>query len=467
MKRRLLSLIAAAAMSQFAAQAQFSDATDIDDLALIYSGSQNRPDWTKDIFKPYVMHTYPDGTVSWKFDGFLMLDYMKYNANGQIIGFGEIQYGEPSKRSDWEELLETQLGSETGFGCRALDQLVGELIPQLGKPGHKHKVVLNIPIPNNNSQIWGKTDDGTSINLGNWSHKVLAMKWYVDHAVKRWNECAFENIELDGFYLTQEGYWEDAWTSVLAETNRHVHDKGYKAYWIPYYGARNNELWKEYGVDVCYMQPGYYFKLETPIERLPEAINYAWENEMGLEMEFEGINYFYNTNTGERWTEMADNGGLYDYHPEFYQRLVDYIDYFENEFIFDSLPIAYYSGRQAVYDFCTSSNPKDQEVMNRLALLINKRHILSKWDTAPRTAGISDAIVSDPAMAYAVAGGIYLSDEAGENAEIYTTDGSLIFSRKTSSGNRLNYGVTVSCRPGIYIVRCGAKTIKICVSRLH
>ena len=67
---------------------QLSPATDIDDLALIYIGSQNRPEWTKEKFLPYVVHTYPDRTQSWKFDGFLFLDYMMYDENGTTVSLG-------------------------------------------------------------------------------------------------------------------------------------------------------------------------------------------------------------------------------------------------------------------------------------------------------------------------------------------------------------------------------------------
>ncbi len=453
-----LIVAAAVAMPWTAASAQFSEVTDIDDLALIYIGSQNRPDWTKDKFLPYVMHTFPDGTQSWKFDGFLMIDYMMYNDNGKIVGFGEANEEQTSTRVEWERLLDVQLG-EPGHGCHALDELIGELIPSLGAPGHKHKVVFSLPIPDNVLQIWGRLDDGTSMNFANASHKVMAMKWYIDRVIDHWNACGFENLELDGIYFTKEGFWEETWEPILAQTSEYAHQKDLKVYWIPYWNSKNSERWRNYGVDVCYLQPGYYFRLDVPAERLTDAIEYAWDNDMGLEIEFEGMNYKYDPKSGLVSLEMAPNAGLYSHHPEFYQRLVDYIDTFEEEIIFDCKPIAYYSGRQAFYDFGTSSNAKDQEIMNRIALIINRRHVESGWDTAPRTTGIEDAEIADFEIAYAVDGGIYIADQA-DDAIVYTTDGRQISGR---AGERLRYGSTVQCPAGIYIVASRGKSVKVCV----
>ena len=39
-------------LSSLMSYAQFSTATDIDDLALIYIGSQHSPDWKKEIYSP-------------------------------------------------------------------------------------------------------------------------------------------------------------------------------------------------------------------------------------------------------------------------------------------------------------------------------------------------------------------------------------------------------------------------------
>lgn len=167
-------------LSSLMSYAQFSTATDIDDLALIYIGSQHRPDWNKDLFAPYVYHTYPDGTKSWMFDGFLMIEFVAYNELGQQVSFGESAasvFG--AKRKDWERLLHEQLGTYSGNGCRALDNLIDEMIPELGAPGHKHKVVFTLPVAEIKSDIWGEID-GVKLDFTQSADRIKGMKWYAD-----------------------------------------------------------------------------------------------------------------------------------------------------------------------------------------------------------------------------------------------------------------------------------------------
>ena len=103
--------------------------------------------------------------------------------------------------------------------------------------------------------------------------------------------------------------------------------------------------------------------------------------------------------------------------------------------------------------------------MNRLALIINKRHIETGWDTEPRTTGFDDAVIADFEIAYAVDGGIYIADGSGGNVTVHSADGRLIYNRSSAEADiqRLRYGLTVSCRQGVYIVRSGACSVKVAV----
>ncbi len=373
-----LKTMIGALLCTLSASAQYSTVTDIDDLALIYIGAQHRPEWNKETLLPYVMHTYADGSRSWKFDGFLMLEFMRWNNDCKAVCLGEY-IGEPSTQEDWSAMLDQQLGTHTGQGCRALDELIGELIPQLGKPGHKHKIVMNLPTNWTKGEwTWG-TVDGQTIS-GNQREEQI--KWYVDELLRRWDEAGFKNIELDGVYWTKESFHEDK-DEHVRDVNRYIHDKNLLVYWIPYVSAKGRGEWKDWGVDVAYLQPNYYFKEERPISQLEGAIDYSREKNMGLEIEFAGYDYRWNCTTGERTRTEPHNIGLYDIHPNFYQRLVNYIDHFEHGGAFYHQPIAYYSGFQGFYDFQNSGNEKDREIMDRIARIINLRHQASGWDKAP------------------------------------------------------------------------------------
>ncbi len=356
------------------ASAQFSKVTDIDDLALIYIGAQNRPDWNKELFRPYVEHVFSDSTSSWFFDGFIMLEFRRWNKDGVAVNLGESR-AQPSTQQDWADMLDTQLGLDSDTGCKALDQLIGELLPKLGKPSHKHKVVMSIPLNNiKGDWYWGEIDGKTL--TGN--DRVIAMKWYIDLLLDRWHKAGFKNIELDGVYWTKEAYVANE-DEDFKQITAYAKEKGLLNYWIPYRTALGRDKWRDWGIDVAYLQPNYYFKDERPMEWLDSTIDFAKEHGLGLELEFAGYDWSYNISTGERRLVPPANIGLYDINPNYYQRLVDYINHFEQQDVFDTEPVAYYTGFQGIYDFVNSSNQRDRDIIDRLARIIKKRHIASRW----------------------------------------------------------------------------------------
>lgn len=446
MKKLLLSAIAS--LSILSGNAiQFSEATDIDDLTLVYLGAHFHPKWDEATFEEYVVHKFPDGTKSWFFDGFLILDYCIYNDKMQAIDLGEFK-GDPAQRSDWEKLLKVQIGADSGNGLHALDNVIGRFIPELGKPGHKHKVVMGVPVAKVESyKAWGNTGDGEDLDFSKVADRVKAMKWYIDLLLDTWNAQKFKNIELAGVYWVKESFSTPDDQAMVKQVNEYYHQKKLTTYWIPYYAAQGKDKIKEMGIDVAYLQPNYYFNLSTPISQLDSAIDIAWENDMYLEMEF---------------NEKAVLATSKESPDEYRQKFIDYIDHFEEGGVFDSFPVAYYSNDLGVYEFKKSDNNYDQDLINRFATIINKRHIETGWDSAPRFTGISD-ITTDEAdyrIAYAVDGGIFIDNHAGENVAVYSADGRAISLFGASEGH---YGKIINCNPGIYVVRVGQRSIKIAV----
>lgn len=475
-----LYLLATLLCSSLFASAQFSTATDIDDLALIYIGSQHRPDWTKELFEPYVAHTYADGTKSWMFDGFLMIEFLAYNEQGLQVSFGEtVASVQGAKRSDWERLLSVQLGTEDGNGCRALDNIIDDLIPQLGEPGHKHKVVFTLPVAEVKSDIWGEAN-GKQLNFTKIEDRIEGMKWYADLLESEWKKAGFKHLELDGVYWTCESFWGTTETMV-SQVNDYYHSKDMKVYWIPYLTRYTEDSYvgtdqyldvkpnqaaergEAVGVDVTYVQPNYYFRVVSE-KYLQTAIDFAWDHDgMGLELEFEGYNYSWNPTTGVRTKLTPSNIVLYEKSQTFHQRLVDYVDYFEANDVFGFLPLSYYSGFQGFYDLDQSNHPKDKEIAHRLASLINRRHVETGWDTEPRdVASVDEIALDERVLAYGLEGAIYIADAVSDNASIYSLDGKQIYSA-SNAGERLSLGVTVPCQPGVYVVRIGSRSVKVTV----
>lgn len=454
----MLSVMAASAATDPDKYATLSP-DDINDLPLIYIGSNHRSKWDKEILRPYVVHTYPDGHSSWMFDGFLMVEFVLYSEDGtQSFAIdGGWPYGDPANKSHWEYMLEHQLGVETHTGCKAIDELIEDYLPVLGAPNRRHQVVMSLPVPTKATRMWGEIN-GVDMNFEKSEDRIFAINWYIDQVLEKWKEANFKHLDLVGVYWTQEAPDLNGMTGYMAtKVNEYAHSLGLKTYWIPYYQVKDRANWREMNFDVAYTQPNYAFKTNVPYEQLEDAVESSFEYGMGVEMEFEGYN-FTNVN-GSLVKSPSPACGLYDVSPVYWQRVKDYVDVFENHEAFTYMPIAYYAGYQAFYDYETSGNPRDKELMDRMAALMEKRHIETEW-YEPKPAGIDEVEVHDSDIAYGGEGYIYIADGSVGNASVYTLDGRSIY---TADAERLSYGITLPCAPGVYLVQTPRKTVKVMV----
>lgn len=446
-----ISILGLAALAPMSVDAQNFKGGD--DIALIWIGDRHRPDWTKELFTPYIVHTYEDGHKSWFFDGFLFLDSSYLEKDGSVrYTFGEADFT-PSKKEHWELLLQRQMGLETGLGVKALDERIGELKAEMGELTYKHKIVMMTPIPNAKSaRNWGSINN-RELNFEDVNDRVAAISWYVDLMIEKFKEANFQNVELSGIYWLREsveGYAQEDVMATLA--NQYIHSRNLMSYWIPYFTASNIDNSKKLGFDWTYIQPNYVFNMDTPDSQLDQAIENAWSYDIGLEMEFEGkcING-YDGITDTRELVQQWNSSMYDVNPTLYARFKRYIDMFESESCFDAMPLSYYNGYQAIFDFQNSPNPKDRQLLDRLASILEKRHILGGWHEA---SGISEVESEMRLNIYATNGGIFIGSGCPA-ATIYSIDGRVITT--TTAGGES----TVYCDPGIYIVRCGDTSVKV------
>lgn len=103
------------------------------------------------------------------------------------------------------------------------------------------------------------------------------------------------------------------------------------------------------------------------------------------------------------------------------------------------------------------------ELLNRLATILNKRHVESAWDKEP-SAGIDDVKLADRVLAYGLDGAIYIADEGVTGVAVYSVDGKLVYAAGAMQRTAdLEYGITVPCDPGIYVVRVGSRSVKVAV----
>lgn len=385
------------------------------DMALIYQGGTQRPDWTESEIMPYVVHKFADGHTDWWFDSYLFYEF----TNNWAAGFANAYGSRKATKADWEWLLDRIFAKNLSLD--ALDHCIEHQKAIIGDPKFRHKIVLGVCSPIVKQTDWGSLD-GVALDFNVRADQVKATTWYIDQLMDRFSKANYKNIDLVGFY------WIDETTAACGDLPKdiapYIHNLGKRFYWIPYWNAPGFYDWKELGFDVAYQQPNHFFDKTILDNRLVDACRSAKLYGMGLEMEW-------------------DYRALYENTDSYYSRLESYINTFETRGVFDASTIAYYSGTKAILQMYESSSIENTMILDRIA-----NHIL---DRRAKRAGV-DVAERDSVTIYGGEGEILITGNSSI-IKVYDINGRLI-----SENQNL-----VICQAGLYIVNADGKAKKIIV----
>ena len=321
----------------------------ITDLALIYQGGEQRPQWTTERYAPYVSaRDAKNGREQWLFDGFLLIEF----ANGKHGVFEPSPRGKPARKADWLALLERNFA--TNDGVPNLEKVCEDVAERIGPPLRRRQVILTLPEAIAGQTNWGELD-GKALDFRRAADRLQATEWYLDAALQRWKLLAPRQLDLAGFYWVSESFPRS--TNFIPAVAGLVHARHYQFFWIPYWhlgqakGKQAN--WRVLGFDTAWQQPNHFFDPEVPDRRLEEACALAHSNGMGLEMEFDG--------------RMIDR-------PQDFERRFDaYLDAFTAQGVKDTASIAYYEGGGALFRLANSVDPQMRAHYDRIAQFILDR----------------------------------------------------------------------------------------------
>lgn len=252
-------------------------------LCLIYHGQQSRVPWTPRALMPYVCYVDEHGHPrDWLFDSFLFIEFA--TDEGASLHHYRAQARQPSA-DDWTWLADCWFRPNTGL--TGLEQAMAESAPLLGDPERRVKVVISMPIPLAQLRDFGPLErEHQPLDFGLEQHRQQALAWYVNRVLDHWSEHDFAHLELVGFYWLAETIGP-ADHDLVRWTVDHLHQRGYRLYWIPYFGAQGVEGWRELGIDAVMLQPNYFFRENAPLYRLLSAARRAYRAGTGIEIEFD------------------------------------------------------------------------------------------------------------------------------------------------------------------------------------
>ncbi len=318
----------------------------ITDLCLIYNGRpNNKITYNKESLKPYIYYTDGNGKANFLFDGFLLLEIV--GSNGKTMESNP----EMTNMKEWNWYLDQQFKEDVALS--AMDQVLDSLAKTGITPKRKRKIVIGIPTPHQSDKVFG-TVEGKVLKMDNIADRVSAAKWFIDDALRRYEQKGFKHLDLAGFYYNNESAKEDG-DSIIPLVATYLKTKSMTFYWIPYFGGPGAKDWKKLGFDIAYQQPNYFFKKSTvanmPATRVNDAAHYASKYGMALEFEFDD--------------NITDT--LYQ------RKFNEYCDGFKKEQVFEKSPIAYYEGGGTWFRMYKSENDTIQALYRKLSTIIIER----------------------------------------------------------------------------------------------
>lgn len=333
------------------------------DLGLIYAGASDRPKWTAEELRPYIVHKFANGKTDWLFDGFLFIEYHTWRTPDGLFEFIPMPKTEPAMKKQYVAYLDYLFSKDVSLD--ALDKEISALKDSIGDPGFKHKIVLTLFVPRDGQTNWGRLN-GRALDFNKLADKVEAVSWMLNQLVARFNAAQYKNLELIGMYWPYEELRDQAGEFAL-QVSQKVHEKGLKFCWIPWYMAPGSDHWWDYGFDMVYQQPNYFVWPKAEKQQLYDACQRARDYNMGVEFEANTKCLSGNTADGNKPEEYV-------------KRFKAYIDAFKKEGVMTHAPMAYYTDTKLLLQFAQNPTKQNRQLADLLAKFIVDRQKIKRLD---------------------------------------------------------------------------------------
>jgi hypothetical protein len=346
------------------------------DISLLTGGySVKKPDtWTEERAKAHVTYVDEAGAEHWLFEAFVFWANLDFKRGG--LQFSIVPEGDSAVKESWLDWIDYWFNEQTGY-VKVLDSVIGSAKERIGEPDFRHSVVATLPTPimfktfadkNSSTVYWGEID-GRQMDFSKLEDQIQAFKWMIDQIRTAWDRVAPKHLDLAGFYVMDEelyctpesyNYQYKRWDMLLPPVADYAHSMNYGMYWIPYYMAPGYEHWKALGFDMVYMQPNHYWDwtAEKPFDKTIEIVKNLG---MGMELEFEGTH-------GEGITPCSSildrlTNGEKNPRAELNREMLrDYFRYFKEAGFYGRVPLAIYTGTNAMYELSISEEPADRQM---------------------------------------------------------------------------------------------------------
>lgn len=379
------------------------------DMTLIPGHSSHRTPlaWSPERWSSHVSYTDANGTEHWLFDSFLLIEGQQtgeYGSPGYTYVLSESATPSAPKKL-WQQVLDFWFNGGTfpwqesywgdginsfgrwytgsmvtpspSFSHGQLDDLescIKETAVRIGPPPGKRYVVMAIPEPiyfenyiasvakpsSGNTRYWGSIN-GEDMDFSRLDDRIRACRWFIDQTRSAFARKQYEHIELLGFYILPE-VLSTTWRAEFKQYDKlwpavadYLHSCNEGLFWIPYNMAEGYKKWKDFGIDMAYMQPNYYWDEDGKNPMAP-TFSEIGRLGMGLELEFE-----YSMVAGVNGKSSAE---------KYRTRFREYLQWARSSGVYGTRSLALYSGTDAMHQLATSKDNGDIAMYRELCEFI-------------------------------------------------------------------------------------------------
>lgn len=353
------------------------------DLMLIPGGYSGKTPfkWDKERITPFVSYIDIDGTEHWLHEAFLFIGGSDALRGRQLCITPD---GKSGTKASWIDFLEYWFMNDGGV-VPVLDEVIEEVKGRIGDLGHKHYIVMTLPDPimfeefgnkNSSTTYWGKIDD-KQMDFSKLEDQIAAYKWFINQIREKWEESSPRNLELAGYYILSEelvdeptgwNYQYKRWDKILPSVSKYIHYLNSGLFWIPYYMADGYDNTRNLGIDQAYMQPNKYWDYDRT-KSWSDIADAMRKYGLGMELEFEGT-HGEGLQICSSILEKLSNGKDNDMAATNKQLFRDYLNFFKQQGFYGEVPIAVYTGTNAMYELAVSKEPEDVEMYHEYCRFI-------------------------------------------------------------------------------------------------
>ena len=259
----------------------------VQDLLLCYTGwygidsATNTPIGDLTLTKLRPLLTYIDRNnkaVDTMFDSVLLLALKSQYGRSYHDGSNP---GGIANATDWFWFMDKTFGE--GGDVDTLNEAARIASEELNDPNYKVKMVLMYPNPvNKENPKFGSLDGERNLTFTGDTLEEdhdYARDWWINEALSRFEAGNYEYVDFVGFYYLNEAVSDSKEEQRVMKFTDAVHEKGMKAYWIPYWDAKGASSHENYGFDATAYQPNHYFTYydyNSPYK--PESMSYPVKN---------------------------------------------------------------------------------------------------------------------------------------------------------------------------------------------